>query len=708
MAKQKSISQKAQGESKQSRRRATTHSSTGSKNHHYTHPILTHDWSFLQGDKKHTHTLKAGFHSFPFNLMLHGNLPSTIRSYNGDAGIAYKLHATVVRSGFASNFHSVKHFTLQRTYTSDALEFNQTLEIENTWPGKVMYALTLPFKAYAAGDDIPVNVKFMPLAKGVRVTSVTSVIKEYSLVHTRHSNHPDQRVAASVKHELRHGRAVLVTEEAIRPPSHWQDRTTPTSHSPASRTPLAHPSHAASRVAGYFGGASASAGSSVNGRSNAAGSSSAAASRSNNATASSSAAASTRSSNSVESGTEEDMEIGDDEINTQFTIPIPPWTTPSHSVHPVFITHKIKWSCSISNADGHVSELRCALPIAILDHSLLEEARASGASTRGLLFGGSGEETQQVDLPSYSNHVYDRVAFADSGNTSGFVPRSLSTVSSPHATPPGSRAPSRPGSPTGPRPVELNDDLPPRRELSSWADSELLLSLGSLRVHSGGSSPNDTPPMSRGPSRPLSRRNSRSGRSSRVGSRAGSRASSPERGPNAHANDERPQGERRNTGGLSGLLHLSNLKHRPQIGSKPILRNASHAGLIASNHEGVNRNSLSFTNLQDHRQGHEARRGVSFANSPARPRFHMEDGTTASPDELEDDTDPINRVPSYAIASRGFLGGGVVPIDGALPTYDASERSSTTVSRSHRSDTALVDMGAEAHAAAETRAADDD
>ena len=84
----------------------------------------------------------------------------------------------------------------------------------------------------------------------------------------------------------------------------------------------------------------------------------------------------------------------------------------------------------------------------------------------------------------------------------------------------------------------------------------------------------------------------------------------------------------------------------------------------------------------------------------------MEGGVAASPDEVEDDMDPINRVPSYAIASRGFLGGGVVPIDGTLPTYDASER--TTVSRSHRSDTALVDMGAEAHAAAEERAADDE
>lgn len=35
--------------------------------------------------------------------------------------------------------------------------------------------------------------------------------------------------------------------------------------------------------------------------------------------------------------------------------------------------------------------------------------------------------------------------------------------------------------------------------------------------------------------------------------------------------------------------------------------------------------------------------------------------------------DPLSQVPSYAIASKGFLGGGIVPLDIGLPTYDVSE-----------------------------------
>lgn len=57
-----------------------------------------------------------------------------------------------------------------------------TLRAENTWPGKVSYQLTLPYKAFAAGTSIPVSVRFSPLAKGVRVLSLLSTIREHVYV----------------------------------------------------------------------------------------------------------------------------------------------------------------------------------------------------------------------------------------------------------------------------------------------------------------------------------------------------------------------------------------------------------------------------------------------------------------------------------------------------------------------------------------------
>lgn len=633
---------------------------------------MTHDWSFLQGDKRHNHTLKAGHHSFPFSLMLDGNLPSTIHTFNGEANITYKLRANVVRSGFSSNFHTSKLFTLHRTYMNEALEFNQTLEIENTWPGKIMYSLTLPFKAYAAGDEIPVMLKFMPLAKGVRVMTVQSVLKEYTLVHTRHSQHSDQRVASSVKHELKNGRATLVPENHIGRVGGRSTATTPAasaanSRAPSpTRTPMPNRASSSRPADSYFPTQTAGAGPSTG----------------------------EPAPTSDTEDNEEDINIGDDEVNTSITIPVPAFTTPSHTIHPVYVTHKIKWSCSISNADGHVSELRCALPILILNHSMLEEARAASAATRNLLFGtGSADDSQVIDLPSYNNHVYDRVAIADSGQTSGFRSTHATPLHSPSSpTPPASGLPSRSSSPTrrsstamdGGANLGIPGDVPPRRELSSYADTELLASLGDLNIPSMNSSPHESPSGSRGPSRPMSRRNSRSGRSSHVnsrhGSRHGSRASSPERLERSDMADRR-------VSSFTGLLHLGqSLKHRAQshhhnhhLPSKPILRPAGHT----SPHEDLSRTSSSsnVTGERNHvRIGGETR---SFYGEEEAP-------------------DPISRVPSYAIASRGWLGGGITPLDTHLPTYDDSE-SSVSGTRSAneglirpRSDTALVNLARQA------------
>ena len=400
---------------------------------------------------------------------------------------------------------------------------------------------------------------------------------------------------------------------------------------------------------------------------------------------------------------DEDIEIGDDEVDTSLTIPIPVYTTSTHNIHPVFIQHKIKWSCSILNADGHISELRCALPIVVLDSTLLEEAREASASTRNLLFGNT-EETQVIDLPSYTNHVYDRVAVADSGSAAGFIPRSRHTTPhhSPQNTPPSSRPPSRPGSPTrglsfASDTVAGPSDVPPRRELSEWADSELLLSLGALRAHSNDPSPNDTPPESRANSRPPSRRGSRSW----AGSRNNSRAPSPERA------EQSPRPTR------TGFLHLPKIKpHTGHVAAKPILR-TSGAGV---SHDSLPRQVASFTNVQNaaaHASG-SARVQFTSQEAPQRRRTQMSEATTAptTPDEVE--SNPLNVVPSYAVASRGFLGGGIVPLDTGLPTYDDSERqiertrSSTMLALARpRSDTALVELGAAAAAEAEERAAED-
>ncbi|KAG1744521.1 uncharacterized protein EDB91DRAFT_1027004, partial [Suillus paluster] len=61
--------------------------------------------SFLEGKKRHSHTLKAGKHVFPFSLALSGTVPSSIHlpATNPSSFISYKLHATAVRAGLLHN-----------------------------------------------------------------------------------------------------------------------------------------------------------------------------------------------------------------------------------------------------------------------------------------------------------------------------------------------------------------------------------------------------------------------------------------------------------------------------------------------------------------------------------------------------------------------------------------------------------------------------
>ena len=62
-------------------------------------------------------------------------------------GISYKFRATAVRAtAFSTNLHAQCPMILLRSLSHDALEYQQTLEIENTWPEKIMYSLMIPHK----------------------------------------------------------------------------------------------------------------------------------------------------------------------------------------------------------------------------------------------------------------------------------------------------------------------------------------------------------------------------------------------------------------------------------------------------------------------------------------------------------------------------------------------------------------------------------
>lgn len=405
------------------------------------------------------------------------------------------------------------------------------------------------------------------------------------------------------------------------------------------------------------------------------------------------------------------------------------------------------------NPDGHVSELRCALPIHILAPSLAVESSLASAGSRNLLFGENGvlapSALPQVDLPSYQDHMMDRIANAETAsyfsNASGFAPTPWSARSTPAGTPLGTSPPnSRPSSPTGrhsapghggqSRPANsshqsalasrgssgsntpVSPQVEDEQDHRNWIDSELM---GSLALE------HTSPPGSNPPSQPNSRP------SSRPGSRPPSRPGSPEHGMSMSSSStqagnpwvnapfpEPPPLAARSASSGSSFFHL----HVPKPLRPLTAFTRTSSSSSASNHSGSNshpspsalshalamhaakgqhggRTHSEFNIIHTHSAMSNSPNGPSAANSPLSsspvtsfaspalpfhlptPHSHSHSHThmdphspTSPPLTTEEANDPLvdflSQVPSYSVASRGFLGGGVTPLSTLPPQFD--------------------------------------
>lgn len=628
----------------------------------------------------------------------------------------------------------------------------------------------IPHKAFAAGDTLPALIRFSPLSKGVSVLSISIELKEYALVRWHGSESHSSRTVGSAKYDIIDGKAVRGSDRG-------RERPNPISNPSASSTaPPENESlpRLSSRPSSFknligLGSLTSSSGpSSTDGAGpshhNTTGEGSSEPRRAFGVSTMfgpstmmlhspfDTPAVSRRPSHensspedaipSTDQDESSDVPLsGDADVDTRISLLIPYSTTPSHFppsssasqtpsiASPLTVSHKAKFSVILSNLDGHTSELRCALPLHILDGHLLHEARAATRITRNILFGRDenapsgdnvGEEDEDerdipAELPSYNSHVLDRVANAEMddgrGNNDGISRRRTNLASNPLLS---STSPSAPGTPywttvqsngvgvnsaggyfalttTGssgsPAPVSgwsspLDGSGTPaygpgagnsiRQDRNPIEfDQELMLSLGEVVnsnslstsfAHGATGSTSPSPGPSRG--------------GSRAASRVQSRASSPE--PGDHHHHVYPSG---NAGASrSGIFHL------PKAFSGLSLSTLHPRGKMPPHNSGT---------TQTHR-----------SHPTSRPSHSPEEGTAATSSSTSPsaasalENNPLNRVPSYGISSRGFLGGGAPPLQlyRDLPSYAQAEATSRAnasdggnIDRS-RSEASLADM----------------
>ncbi|KAJ7187902.1 hypothetical protein C8R46DRAFT_1157139 [Mycena filopes] len=588
----------------------------------HTYIVCTHDWSFLEGEKKHSHTLKAGRHYFPFQLELGGSLPSSL------------LRANAVRPGLNSNLHAVQAVHIMRSFTSEALEYQQTLEIENTWPDKLMYSIMIPHKAWAATDTLTAALKFSPLLKGVGVLTVNTSIHETTKLLARSAVQEYTRVVASVKHEILGGKAVEIAER----PRYY---TPPSTQSPGN-APLDALPGVASTSSSYFPSPPGTADS-----------------------------PSLRESVPEIEPAEEQ---GQDDIVTFISMAIPSSVAPTHSPDPISISHRLRWSILIMNPDGHTSELRCSLPVHILDQRLLKEARAHTAATRRLLLGGAEvppADEEEIELPSYKAHVRDRVAnmYLPEAATVRITNPWMALSASASTTPPAFSPLANPHSGhSSPLDAYGRSHLPhaPGAEASTpldWVNSELLLSM-----QAGSASVPFVPPAARRPHPSTPTRSPqaawRAGHRATAPSRRSSRASSPERRSSNNNSDQPPPAHETHI--HSGGHASRNLHSVFNASMKPFTALAPHwlsSARSASSHPRI----LPPPRRRRQRSAHSEQQRQQQARS--RP------GLTSS------DADGVllqraySEIPDYGTAARGFIGG-VPPLSSmqGLPSYEETER----------------------------------
>lgn len=614
-----------------------------------SYTVCNHDWSFLEGDKKHSRTLKEGRHVFPFQLRIGGSLPSSITTLeSGGASVSYRLRAQATRPGLNHNLQANVPVHIIRSLSQEALEYQQTLEIENTWPEKLMYSIMLPHKAWAAGDTLVALVKFSPLSKGTSIVSVASSLQETTSIYGRSGSQDHVRMVANVKQAIVNGRAVLVDGE---PASVSQPgRSGPTSSWDGSRA--------------------------------------------------------------RQGPIEVDGPLHDNnDVVTTLTMPLPSAITPTHGVEPIVTSHRVRWCIIIANPDGHTSELRCSLPVHILDSRLLQEAKRHTASTRRLLGGPEisiSEDDDDMELPSYSLHVRDRVA--------GVALHDISSVGlSNNSTASGSGTPLTPdahvtlscgirsghSTPLEPNGFSQLPHIPASEDNASldWITSELLSQQqqqsrqqrrGTRRrtsyyVPDEHTDSDASLPASRAPSRPTSRRSSlilsRSASPESHGT-SGVGSSGPRHGfavsdPNGSSSTSHPR-DAPGARNLHGLLKAT-MKPFTSITQSHWLSRSSalHGNLV---------------DLPDHQAGARPKpsspQSLPFPPSPVDPtsnRLRMpslvpQPSSTVSAPSTADLAFFIPRVltevPDYDAASRGFMGG-LPPLSSLqdLPSYEEAAMS---------------------------------
>ncbi|EXJ54385.1 hypothetical protein A1O7_09724 [Cladophialophora yegresii CBS 114405] len=154
----------------------STSSMSGRRTSYKEKTFFEKSWTFRDAGKGKTEVLQPDNYEWPFSTILEGSLPESVEGLK-DAWIIYRLKAEISRKR-GKDIVIRKPLRVVRTLDSSALELSHAMSVENIWPNKIEYSISIPNKAVAFGSFVQVDFKLISLLKGLVIGNVSTQIKE--------------------------------------------------------------------------------------------------------------------------------------------------------------------------------------------------------------------------------------------------------------------------------------------------------------------------------------------------------------------------------------------------------------------------------------------------------------------------------------------------------------------------------------------------
>jgi arrestin-related trafficking adapter 4/5/7 len=133
-------------------------------------------WPFKVAGKEKSLVLLPDNYEWPFDCILEGSLPESVEGLK-DAWIIYRLKVEIGRKR-GKDIVIRKPLRIVRTLDPSALELAHAMSVENIWPNKIEYSISVPSKAIIFGSFLRVDFKLIPLLKGLVIGQISTQVRE--------------------------------------------------------------------------------------------------------------------------------------------------------------------------------------------------------------------------------------------------------------------------------------------------------------------------------------------------------------------------------------------------------------------------------------------------------------------------------------------------------------------------------------------------